>query len=184
MPMTREQAIDLVRQYVKNKNLLKHMIATGACMASLAKRLGGDPHKWELAGILHDIDLDETADDFSRHGLVSVERLKQHGITDQEMLDAVLAHADKKPRQTLIEKAIYAADPTTGFIVACALMHPTKSLAGLDLRFLKKRFKEKRFAAGASREQMASCADFGMELDEFLQLCLDAMRSVSDEIGL
>ena len=83
-----------------------------------------------------------------------------------------------------MEKAIYAVDPTTGFIVACALMHPSKSLDGLDLDFMKRRFKEKRFAAGASREQMKSCETLGLSLDEFLTLCLEGMKSVKKELGL
>ncbi len=182
--MTRDEALSLVKNTVPNKNLIKHMIACAACMRALAQKLGHDHEKWELAGLLHDLDVSETSEDFARHGLVTVERLRATGFNDEEVLNAILAHAEKKPIETNMERALYAVDPTTGFMVACALMHPTKTLAGLDLEFLNNRFREKRFAAGASREQMASCESLGIGLDEFLMLCLEAMRGVSTELGL
>lgn len=182
--MTRDQALALIKSSVPNKNLVKHMIACAACMRAMALRHGYDPDRWELAGLLHDLDVAETSEDFAKHGIVAVQRLRAMGFGDEEVLDAILAHAEKKPLETPMERALYAVDPTTGFIVACALMHPTKTLAGLDLEFLKKRFKERRFAAGASREQMASCESLGMSLDEFLTLCLEAMRGVAPELGL
>jgi putative nucleotidyltransferase with HDIG domain len=182
--MTKDEALALIRSNVPNKNLVKHMIACAACMKAVAQKLGQDTEKWELAGLLHDLDVSETSEDFSRHGLVTVEKLRAMGFDDEEILDAILAHAEKKPLETTSERALFAVDPTTGFIVACALMHPTKTLAGLDLEFLKNRFKEKRFAAGASREQMASCESLGMSLDDFLVLCLEAMQGVAGELGL
>ena len=182
--MTRDEAVRIVREYIHKENLVRHMLAAGACMRALAERLGEDPERWELAGILHDIDLDETQDDYSRHGLVSVQRLKERGFDDEEILGAIMAHAEKKPRETRMEKALWAVDPTTGFLVACALMHPERKLSALDLRFIKRRFRERRFAAGASREQMASIRELGMELDEFLLLCRDAMASISHLLGL
>lgn len=182
--MTRREAINLVKKYVKKENLVKHMIATGAVMKHLACHFGEDEDLWELAGILHDIDYEKTFKKPEKHGLVSIEILKSEGISEQRILNAVLAHCGKKERLTLLEKCIYAADPVTGFIVACALMHPTKRLSGLDLRFLKKRFKEKRFAQGASRDQMKSIEDTGLTLDDFLTLSLGAMREVGEEIGL
>jgi len=160
------------------------MIATGAVMKYLARRLGGDEELWELAGILHDIDYEKTYDKPDKHGIVSIEILKKEGVNDVTIHNAVLAHCGKKEQETLMEKCIYAADPVTGFIVACALMHPTKSLGGLDLKFLKKRFKEKRFAKGASREQMRSIENVGLSLDEFLELSLNAMQEISEELGL
>jgi len=182
--MTRDEALALIRSNVPNKNLVKHMIACGSCMKAMAQKQGQDPEKWEIAGLLHDLDVSETSEDFSRHGLVTVERLRAMGFEDEEVLNAILAHAEKKPLETVIERALFAVDPTTGFIVACALMHPTKTLAGLDLEFLRNRFKERRFAAGASREQMASCESLGIGLDDFLVLCLTAMQGVADELGL
>ncbi len=182
--MTREEAIKLVSEKVKRKNLVKHMIATGACMRELAEYFGEDPDKWELAGILHDLDYEETVDNFEQHAIRSVQMLREMGFNDEEILNAILAHAGKKKPETRMEKAIYAVDPTTGFIVACALMHPSKSLKGLDLQFLKRRFKEKRFAAGASREQMRKAEELGIDLDTFLKICLRAMVKVSKELEL
>ncbi|MEO0140055.1 MAG: HD domain-containing protein [candidate division WOR-3 bacterium] len=182
--MTKSEAIALVGAGVPNKNLVKHMIACAACMRALAERLGHDPQRWELAGLLHDLDVSETSGDFSKHGLLAVEKLRGLGFDDEEILGAIMAHAEKKPLETDMDRALYAVDPTTGFIVACALMHPSKTLAGLDIGFLKNRFKERRFAAGASREQMASCESLGISLDDFLSLCLSAMREIADELGL
>lgn len=182
--MTRKEAINLVKKYVKKGNLVKHMIATGRVMRHLAEKFGEDKDKWEIAGILHDIDYEQTFDKPHKHGLVSLEILKNEGIEDEELYNAILAHCGKKERNSLMEKCIYAADPVTGFIVACALMHPSKSLKGLDLKFLKKRFKEKRFAQGANREQMRSIEEVGITLDEFLTIALSAMQEISDELGL
>lgn len=182
--MTREEAIKLVKKYVKNKNLVKHMIATGAVMRHLARHFNEDENFWEIAGILHDIDYEETKDSPEKHGLVSIDILKKEGIGNENIYNAILAHCGKKERNTLLEKCIYPADPVTGFIVACALMHPSKSLKGLDLRFLKRRFKEKRFASGANREQIKSIEEVGLSLDEFLELSLKSMQEVSEELGL
>lgn len=182
--LNRESAITLVREYVSKENLVKHMLATGACMKFLARTFGEDEILWELAGILHDIDYEHTVQDPEKHGLVSVKILEEKGIKDEKILNAILSHCNKKERQEKIEKAIYAVDPTTGFIVACALMHPSRSLDGLDLDFMLNRFKEKRFAAGASREQMKSIEELGLSLEEFLVICLEAMRSIKEELGL
>ncbi len=184
MEMTKERALELVKQHVKKKNLIKHMLATGACMRALAERFNGDPDRWEIAGILHDLDYDETYDDYPRHAIRTVEILRELGYDDEKVLNAILAHADKKEIENEFEQALYAVDPTTGFIVAAALMHPTKKLANIDLGFLKRRFKEKRFAAGANRDQMRSIEKIGLSLDEFLEICLKAMQSISEELGL
>ncbi len=182
--MTRKEAIELVKKYVKKNNLVKHMIATGAVMKHLARHFKEDENLWEIAGILHDIDYEKTYDKPEKHGLVSIEILKKEGVDDPRIHDAIRAHCGKKERVTLMEKCIYAADPVTGFIVACALMHPSKKLRGLDLKFLKKRFKEKRFAAGASREQMRSIEEVGLSLDDFLSKSLVAMQEIAEELGL
>lgn len=184
MEMTKEKAIELIKKHVKKKNLIKHMLATGACMRALAERFGEDPDRWEIAGILHDLDYDETYNKFEKHAIRTVEILREMGYDDEEVLNAILAHAEKKPVETRFERVLYAVDPTTGFIVAAALMHPSKKLSEIDLGFLKRRFKEKRFAAGANRDQMRSIEETGLSLDEFLQICLDAMRGISDELGL
>lgn len=183
MGMTRSEAIALVRSHVDSRNLVNHMIATGAIMRALAKKFGHDMDLWEIAGILHDYDYPETKEEPSQHGLESVKLLKEYDLP-QDVYDAILAHCDKKDREKPIEKAIYAADPTTGFIVAAALIRPEKLLEPLDVSFLLKKFKQKAFAKGASREQMLSCSDLGLGLDEFLSLSLNAMKDIHEEIGL
>jgi putative nucleotidyltransferase with HDIG domain len=182
--LSREEAIKLVKEYIHKDNLLKHMLATGACMKFLARKFQEDENLWEIAGILHDIDYQHTYQNPERHGFVSVEILKGRGFESKEVLDAILSHCGKKERESKMEKAIYAVDPATGFIVACVLMHPSKSLDGLDIDFMMKRFKEKRFAAGASREQMKSIEELGISLEEFLTICLQAMKSIKEELGL
>jgi len=182
--ISRERALDLVRKYVKKENLVKHMIATGACMRRLAEILGEDEEIWEIAGILHDLDYERTFSSPEKHSFVTVEILREEGVEDERILNAILAHAGKKKPENLLEKAIYSVDPTTGFIVACALMHPSKSLVGLDVPFLLRRFKEKRFAPGANRDIMKKCEELGMNLEEFLGYCLEGMRRVKEELSL
>jgi len=180
--MDREEALNLVNTQVSNKNLRKHMIAVEAVMQSLAIRLGEDPNLWAMAGLLHDLDYDQTVNDFPRHGFVTEELLKPYNLP-AEMFHAIKAHAGHAPRESVMDKAIYAADPITGLLVAAVLMHPTKKLADMDVEFLKKRFREKRFAAGANREQIQSCTELGIELDDFLDLSLKAMQRVAKDLG-
>ena len=181
--ITRDRALELLNKHLKNKNLFKHCLAVEAVMRDLAKRFGEDEELWGLTGLLHDLDYDYTKNEPERHGLVTLELLKDEDVP-QEMLDGILAHCGKKERKTLIEKAIYPADPVTGFIVAAALIRPEKKLEVIDVDFLKRRFKEKSFARGASREQIKACKEIGMTLDEFLELSLNAMKKISDELGL
>jgi putative nucleotidyltransferase with HDIG domain len=181
--MTREEAIAEIKSRCSNKNLFKHMLATEAVMVGLAKRLGEDEEAWALAGLVHDIDYEETADDPDRHALVSAEILEELGVCE-EIVHAVKAHNDKAGRDTTMDKALYASDPVTGLIVASALMHPDKKLAGLDVEFVMRRFKEKRFAAGADRGQIAACSDLGLSLEEFLDVAITSMQGISDDLGL
>lgn len=181
--MDRAAAWNLVQATVRNQNLIKHMLALEACMRFLARRLGQDEEKWGLAGLVHDLDYEQTKDDPASHGMVTATQLASHGV-DAEVVQAVRAHSGNVPAVSLFDKAIVAADPLTGLIVAAALMHPTKKLASLDTDFILRRFKEKRFATGANRGQIASCAELGLSLEEFLGICLEAMKSVAPELGL
>lgn len=181
--MKREEAYSLITDKVKNKNLIKHMLATEACMKALAENFNEDKEAWGFAGLLHDYDYDETANDFANHGLVSAKILGEKGI-DPEIVHAIKAHPGHVERISKMDKSLYAADPLTGLIVACALMHPTKSLAGLDVKFISNRFKEKRFAAGANRDQISTCIELGIDLEKFIEICLKAMQGVSKELGL
>ena len=181
--MTRDEAVAAVRENCGNKNLIKHMLATEAVMVGLSERLGEDTRTWALAGLLHDLDYEQTADDPDRHGLVSAEMLKELGICE-EIVHAVKAHNEHVTRDSAMDRALYASDPITGLIVAAALMHPDKKLAGLDVEFVMHRFKEKRFAAGASREQISACAELGLTLEEFIDVALTSMQGISGELGL
>ncbi len=182
--ITRDEALVLVKKHLKNKNLRKHVLAVEALMRKLAVRLDGNPDVWGLAGLLHDLDYELTLDKPAEHTQLTIQWLKEHGGVSEEILNTIRAHVGTTPRTTTMEQAIYCSDPTSGFLVACALMHPEKRLAAVDLDFIKNRFKEKRFAAGADREQMKSCAELGLELDEFLLLAREAMVEISDELGL
>ena len=183
--ISRDDALALVRERIPNRNLVNHCLAVGYIMEALARHFElseQDVTRWELAGLLHDLDYAETAEDFERHGIVTAQLLE--GQIDPEMLHAILSHAEKAPRESLMDTALYAADPTTGFIVAAALVRPDKSLANVEVKSLKKRWKEGAFARGASREQMATCEEIGIPRDEFLALSLDAMKVHADELGL
>lgn len=181
--MEREQALTLLKQEIKNQNLIKHSLAVEACMRGMARKLGEDDARWALAGLLHDLDYEYTAHDPVNHALKTVEMLKDTDVPD-DILHAIKAHNAKVPLESKMDIALYSVDPTTGFIIACALMHPSKKLGSLDLERMKKRFREKNFARGASREQIMDCQKLGMELDEFLGLCLESMQGISGELGL
>lgn len=182
--MDRDRAFQLVQEHVGQRNLVYHCVAAECIMAALAARLGATPAergRWALAGLLHDLDHATTAEDPARHGVVSAEMLGD--TVEPEITHAILAHADKAPRETLMDKALFAADPTTGFIVAAALVRPDKDMHSVEVSSLLKRWKEKSFARGASREQMDTCSDIGLTRDEFLALSLAAMQERAAEIG-
>jgi uncharacterized protein len=183
--MERQEAFALVKENVKNKNLIKHMLAVEAVMGELAGHLGEDTPLWSLVGLLHDIDYDFTYKSPEEHGLVGARMLEEKGFP-KEVVDAVKAHNPYHglPRESLLSRALYAADPVTGLIVAAALVHPQKKLSALDVDFLLNRFKEKQFAKGANREQIKSCEELGLSLSEFLSLSLHAMQKISQELGL
>jgi len=181
--MNRTEALVLMESKITNRNLRKHILAVEVVMEYLAKELGEDEAKWGLAGLLHDLDYEETKNTPERHSLVTADLLKDQGISE-DILNAIKAHADRKPRETKMEKAIYCADPVTGFLVACALIRPEKKLSMIDVEFAKNRMKEKRFAAGANRDAMRSCETLGLSLDRFFQIALDAMNSINDQLGL
>jgi len=181
--MTREEALELVKSHVSSANLIKHMLAVEAVMKKLAGRLGGDEEQWTLAGLLHDLDYDYTSKDTAKHGLLSVEMLSDKGLAP-EVLRAIRCHVQHTEAVSVMEKAIIAADPVTGLIVASALMHPTKKLRNVDAAFVMNRFKEKGFARGANRDQIRTCSSVGLELEEFIALSLDAMTGIDAELGL
>jgi putative nucleotidyltransferase with HDIG domain len=179
------EARALVEERIPGRNLVNHCVAAEAIMDALASRFelsGEERTRWALAGLLHDLDYAETGEDPERHGLVTAELLA--GRVDDEVVHAILGHAEKVERETPMDRALYAADPTTGFIVAAALVRPDRSLAAVEVRSLLKRWKETAFARGASREQMATCEDLGLTREEFLGISLGAMRARAAELGL
>jgi uncharacterized protein len=183
--ISHEAASALVSERIPQANLVNHCVATEIIMSALAKHLGlsdADVERWALTGLLHDLDYAETGEDPDRHGLVTAELLS--GQIDDEMLHAILGHADKVERESVMDHALWCADPTTGFIVAAALVRPDKDLDNVELKSLKKRWKESAFARGASRDQMAGCSLLGIERDDFLALALAAMKARKGDIGL
>jgi putative nucleotidyltransferase with HDIG domain len=152
-------------------------------MKQLAVHFNEDVTLWGTAGLLHDLDYDETVNDFPRHGLLTAELLSALDVPE-EAIYAIKSHPGHFPRKSLLDKALYAVDPVTGLIVAATLMHPTKKIKDVDLDFLTRRFKEKRFAAGADREQIKSCSELGLSLESFLELSLKAMQQIDESLGL
>ncbi len=181
--MTRDEALTLVKEHVSNKNLIKHMLATEAVMKRLARQLDEDEEAWALAGLLHDLDYDQTVNDFAKHGLMTAKILEDENLPES-VIRAIQSHPGHFPRESLMDKALYAADPVTGLIVAAALMHPSRKLKNVGTEFIERRFKEKRFAAGADRDQIRSCETLNIGLHEFIQMSLEAMQSIDRELGL
>jgi len=184
----RDEALKLVKKYVKNGNSIKHMLATEAVMRKMANHFGEDEDLWGLAGLLHDIDMEEVdyENEPKKHGPKSVEILKEEGIENEKILDAVLAHnpAAKDERSDLLEQVICAVDPLTGLIVASTLISPKKDINEIDKDFVMRRFNETSFARGADRDIIKTCEDFDMELEEFIQLSLGAMQDISHVLEL
>jgi len=181
--MTREEALELLKQHLHNKNLIKHCLAVEQCMKAMAKRLGGNEEIWGLAGLLHDLDYELTEKSPERHTKETIKILQNYELP-AEVLQAIQAHAGQVLCRTAMDWAIYSVDPTTGLIIAAALMHPEKKLKAVDLEFLKRRYKEKSFARGAKREEIEKCVNLGLSLDEFLSICLQAMQEIDQDLGL
>jgi putative nucleotidyltransferase with HDIG domain len=181
--MNRDEAVTLVKKHLKNKNLFKHCLAVEACMRALADHFGEDPEKWGLAGILHDIDYEMTADNPEEHGEKSLDILQEYDI-EPDILRAIQAHAGRVPCTNKMEWSIFAVDPLTGLIVAAALMHPAKKLAHVDEGFIQRRYQEKSFARGAKREDIEQIKNIGMSKEELIRISLKAMQDIDKELGL
>lgn len=178
--LTRDEIIPLLYRYnPDNDTLVRHMIAVETIMAGLAAKFGEPAERWALAGLVHDIDYTLTLDCPEEHGLKAEQILTGHSIAEPEILAAVKAHSRHSlvPRDSLLAKSLFCCDPVTGFVTACSLMHPSKAIGGLPIDFMMKRFKEKRFARGADRDQIRACADIGMELEEFLMFSADHLSN-------
>ena len=185
---TREKIISLLQKEIENKNIIKHMLATEACMKALAEKLGGDPQEWGLAGLVHDLDYQPTIPP-EKHGLLTKEILAKAGISLPEtILQAVAAHnwhMNKVKPKSLMDWTLFIIDSLTGLIVATTLVMPSKKLADVQVKNVLNRFKEKSFARGTRREDILLCQEkLGLSLEELVEICLEAMKGISEELGL
>ncbi len=183
--MTQEEALDSVKANVENENLIKHMLAAEAIMRTLAKHFNEDEEEWGLAGLLHDIDAELTQGNMQTHSKLGADLARELGVSEA-VVHAILCHNEAHgiPRESKLDKALFCVDPLTGLIIAAALVRPNKRLAGLETRSVKKKFKEKSFAAGVDRQQISQCSQVGLELDEFIELGLEAMKGIAADLGL
>ncbi len=183
--MNRQRALELVREKVQNENLVSHMVAAEAIMGALAKRLGGDEERWRQAGLLHDLDVEETTENMELHGVLTVQWLRQAATTMRRCCRpswhttlrtdrASNPHGSRAVRLRLPDRVGDRGGPDS----------TRKRLAPVELKSLKKRFKEPSFAKGARREDIMTCSELGIELEEFLAIGLEAMKEVADDLGL
>jgi putative nucleotidyltransferase with HDIG domain len=182
--MNRSEALAIVHEYVKNENLVRHMLAVEAAMRFYAERFGQDQEIWGITGLLHDFDW-EIHPTLEEHPHKGAPILEKRGVPD-EIVQAILSHADHTgvPRQTTMEKGLYACDEITGLITAVALVRPSRSLDDLEVSSVKKKWKDKAFAAGANREEIAQATQaFGMDLWEHVANVIQAMRGIAPELG-
>ena len=183
--MTRDEAMTLVRDYVKSESLVRHMLCVEACMRFYAEKYGEDVEKWGLLGIIHDFDW-EIHPTLEEHPQAGVPILRERGVPE-ELIQDILSHADHTgvPRDTLRRKALYACDEITGFVTAVALVRPSRSLYDLEVSSVRKKWKDKAFAAGAERANIeAATADFGVDIWEHVGNVILAMRRIAPELGL
>ena len=183
--MNRTEALALVREFVKNENLVRHMLAVEAAMRFYAEKYGEDVETWGLTGLLHDYDW-EIHPTLDEHPQAGVDLLRTRGVPEL-IIRAILSHADHTgvPRQTRMERALYACDEITGLITAVALVRPSHSLLDLEVSSVKKKWKDRAFAAGANREEISRASEeFGIELWEHVSYVIQAMRRIAPELGL
>ncbi len=184
--MSREDALELVRSRITNDNLVKHCLAAEAVLKALAAELGKDEDKWGLAGLLHDLDA-ETQPDLDVHTRETAEILCQKGV-DEEIIEAIRLHNPQahpgEKRTTQFHHALAAGETITGLVIATALVYPDKKLASVKPKSVRKRIKEKAFARGADRDIIRECEKAGIPLADFCDLSLQAMQSISDDLGL
>src|SRR5438045_1165411 len=181
----REQAWGLLTEFTQSESLRKHALAVEAWMRAYARKLGGDENLWGVAGLLHDFDYEKwpSLDD---HPYKGNEILKERGWPD-EIRRAIMSHAEYTgvARDTPMEKALFACDELAGFITACALVKPGKSLAEVEPKSVRRKMKDKAFARSVNREDIVQgAADLGVELEELIGFCIEAMKGVAQALGL
>lgn len=183
--MTREEALALVREFVKNEGLVRHMLCVEAAMRFYAEKFGEDVETWGLLGLLHDFDW-EIHPTLEGHPSEGAPILRERGLSE-DLVQDVLSHADHMniPRDTLRRKALSACDEITGLVTAVALVRPSRSLYDLEASSVKKKWKDKAFAAGTNREEMETAAkEFGIDIWEHTANVILAMRKIAPELGL
>jgi putative nucleotidyltransferase with HDIG domain len=183
--VNRSDAWCLLTEFTQSESLRKHALAVEACMRAYARKFGGDEEKWSLVGLLHDFDYEKYpgAED---HPFRGSEILAERGWPE-DMRRAILSHADYSgvKRESPMEKALFACDELAGFITATALIKPNKSLAEVDAKSVRKRMKDKAFARSVSRDDIVNgAADLGVDLDEHITFCIEAMKGIAGELGL
>jgi len=190
--LDKAKALLLVKKYIKTENTVKHMLALEAIMQALGKKLEPAKEKeYAMAGLVHDLDYEQDlGENYKLHGTKSVEILKsEKADLSEEVYQAIKAHCynlnpNYKPKN-LMDWSIFISDSLTGLIVATALVRPSKKLADVEIKSIKKKFKEKSFAAGTRREDIKLCEEkLGIPFDEFLGLSLKAMQEIAPELGL
>ncbi|HET6936794.1 MAG TPA: HD domain-containing protein [Candidatus Angelobacter sp.] len=183
--INRESAWNLVCEYTQSESLRKHMLAVEACMRAYARRNGEDEEKWAITGLLHDFDYEKypTAQE---HPFVGNKILEERGYPE-EIRRAILSHADYSgvKRESRMEKTLYACDELAGFITASALVKPNKSLAEVEAKSVRKKMKDKAFARAVNRDDIINgAADLGVDLEEHIAFCIEAMKAIAPELGL
>jgi len=183
--MTRDEALAIVREYVSNEGLIRHMLSVESAMRFYANKFGEDPGTWGLIGLLHDFDW-EIHPSLEEHPINGAPILREHGV-EEDLIQDILSHGIDTgvPRDTLRRKALYACDEITGLVTAVALVRPSHSLLDLEPSSVKKKWKDKAFAAGTDRSEMEQAArDFGVDLWEHVANVITAMRTIAPELGL
>lgn len=186
MPLpTRDEAYALLCEHTENPNLIKHMLAVEACLRAYAEKKGADQDLWGVTGLLHDFDYEKHPTP-EEHPMVGIGILTEKGYPE-EVLHAIKAHAPYLgvPRESDLDKTLFACDELSGFIVAVTLMRPSKSLSDLKVSSVKKKMKQAGFARGVSREDIQTGADeLGVSLEDHIAFVIEAMRGISNDLGL
>lgn len=182
----RTNALELLQTHLTQPKMLKHSLASEAVMRTLARHLNENPDLWGLAGLLHDLDAEATAEDLTTHTRQTVKILTEIGV-DPQIINAIYMHnenAHDQKRSTRFQHALAAGETITGLITATALVYPDQKLASVKPKSVRKRIKEKQFAAGANRDTIAECELIGISLPNFCDLCLLAMQEIAADLGL
>jgi len=181
----RYSAWGLLTEFTQSESLRKHALAVEACMRAYAGKLGGDENLWGVVGLLHDFDYDRWPS-LEDHPYKGNKILEERGYSD-EIRKAIMSHAEYTgvPRETAMEKALFACDELAGFLTACALVKPGKSLAEVEAKSVRKKMKDKAFARSVNRDDIVNgAADLGVDLEEHIAFCIEAMKAIAGELGL